>query len=156
MSQAEDPLPYAFHLLTKPKASTSTAPIRLQINNSLLADALTPPTQSTSQRLTNQPNEPESGYSPEDVFEVLCEPQAVFRVRSVGRCSSTLTGHQSPILCCQLSPTGRLAATGSGDANARIWDMETELPKVSLPGSHQDSPDSVVHSLRPQRLGPLR
>ncbi|KAK4686004.1 ribosome assembly protein 4, partial [Tremellales sp. Uapishka_1] len=118
--ETEDPLPYAFHLVPKlPTASTSTIPPRVQINHSIQADALA---------ATN------STFSPEDVFELWCEPQAVFRVRSVGRCSSTLSGHASPILCCAQSPTGKYAATGSGDATCRVWDMETELPKWTLTG----------------------
>lgn len=80
----------------------------------------------------NQPKD--HGFSPEDVFEVICEPQAVFRVRSVGRCSATLSGHAQPILCCSLSPTGRYAVTGSGDSTARLWDMDIELPKHTLSG----------------------
>jgi ribosome assembly protein 4 len=87
-----------------------------------LTDALKAPSTSTA------------AFSPEDVFELICEPQAVFRVRSVGRCSATLSGHASPILCCAQSPTGRYAATGSGDAACRIWDMETETPKWTLTG----------------------
>ncbi|BEI80617.1 hypothetical protein CcaverHIS002_0111460 [Cutaneotrichosporon cavernicola] len=105
----EDPMPYAFHLVPKEGA-------RVAIHESINADALP------------------KGFSPEDIFEIWAEPQAVFRVRGVGRCSATLTGHGSPILCVAQSPTGRYAATGSGDATARIWDMETETPKHTLAG----------------------
>jgi ribosome assembly protein 4 len=55
----------------------------VQINTSILTDALTPPKVSSSTTPV---------FSPEDVFELVCEPQAVFRVRSVGRCSATLSG----------------------------------------------------------------
>lgn len=77
-------MPYSFHLVPRSAdaADTSIA-ARVQINNSILADALTPPKVSTSKTPT---------FSPEDVFELWCEPQAVFRVRSVGRCSATLSG----------------------------------------------------------------
>lgn len=128
-------MPYSFHLV--PRTSEAA---RVQINHSILTDALTPPKVSTSKTTV---------FSPEDVFELWCEPQAVFRVRSVGRCSATLSGrfmsymlalsvaaclnhagHASPILCCAHSPTGRYAATGSGDATCRVWDMDTESPKV--------------------------
>lgn len=78
LAQAEDPLPYAFHLVPKePSTSTIPASARVQINNSIQSDAL---------------EAKNSTFSPEDVFELWCEPQAVFRVRSVGRCSATLTG----------------------------------------------------------------
>ncbi|KAL7423140.1 ribosome assembly [Cryptotrichosporon argae] len=118
----DEPLPYAFHLVPK---TSDNAPPRVAINTSIHADALTAPSTSTSAA---------PFFSPEDVFELFCEPQAVFRVRSVGRCSATLAGHSSPILCCAHSPTGRYAATGSGDATARVWDMETEVPKYTLAG----------------------
>lgn len=35
---------------------------------------------------------PENGVSVEDVIQVICEPEAVFKVRQITRCSSTLTG----------------------------------------------------------------
>ncbi|KAI9635528.1 WD40-repeat-containing domain protein [Dioszegia hungarica] len=120
--EAEDPLPYSFHLIPK-SANAVTSATRVQINKSILADAINPPASTSS-----------ATFSPEDVFELWCEPQAVFRVRSVGRCSATLSGHASPILCCAHSPTGKYGATGSGDATCRIWDMEMETPKWTLSG----------------------
>ncbi|KAJ9104516.1 hypothetical protein QFC21_002012 [Naganishia friedmannii] len=142
----EDPLPYSFHIVPKIAQPLTAGGVpqeaRLQINASILDDALKPahksgalPSEDDVTKPTNiNDNLSVSGYSPEDVFEVICEPQAVFRVRSVGRCSSTLSGHAQPILCCSLSPTGKYAATGSGDATARLWDMEIELPKYTLTG----------------------
>lgn len=65
---------------------------------------------------------------------VHCAPQAVFRVRPATRCSSTLSGHFSPILCTSFSPTGNLLATGSGDNTARLWDLNTETPSHTLTG----------------------
>lgn len=132
----EDPLPYSFHIVPRKDVGTSQSATsaRLQINQSILDDVLAPPVTKAKDHNEDDYSKNTSGYSPEDVFEVLCEPQAVFRVRSVGRCSATLSGHASPILCCSLSPTGRYAATGAGDATARIWDMEMELPKWTLSG----------------------
>jgi len=43
-------------------------------------------------------------------------------------------GHSSPILCASFSPTGKLLATGSGDTNARLWDLNTETPSHTLSG----------------------
>lgn len=43
-------------------------------------------------------------------------------------------GHTSPILCAAFSPTGNLLATGSGDCNARLWDLSTETPSHVLSG----------------------
>ena len=83
---------------------------------------------------------------------IHCSPQAVFKVRPATRCSSTLSGeaspllvsqhnsdtrlpgHTSPILCASFSPTGNLLATGSGDCNARLWDLFTETPSHTLSG----------------------
>lgn len=44
------------------------------------------------------------------------------------------SGHTSPILCASFSPTGNLLATGSGDCNARLWDLFTETPSHVLSG----------------------
>ena len=46
----------------------------------------------------------------------------------------TSPGHSSPILCASFSPTGNLLATGSGDTNARLWDLYTETPSHTLSG----------------------
>jgi ribosome assembly protein 4 len=137
----DEPTPFAFSLLIpNPEPSTSSEPaepIKLPLPTSLQSDILAPTTASLAILKAHlggdftMPN-----FTPEDVFTILCEPQAVFKVRPVGRCSSTLSGHASPILCCAVSPSGNLAATGAGDATARIWDLETELPKSKLIG-HQ-------------------
>ena len=46
----------------------------------------------------------------------------------------TFIGHTSPILCAAFSPTGNLLATGSGDTDARLWDLNTETPSHVLSG----------------------
>lgn len=98
---------------------------------------------------------PTADITPEDVITIYCTPQSIFRVRPATRCSSTLTGtsrlvqsishpikfpsysgHSAPILCASFSPTGNLLATGSGDATARLWDLNTETPSHVLSG-HQ-------------------
>lgn len=43
-------------------------------------------------------------------------------------------GHSSPILCASFSPTGDFLATGSGDCNARLWNLSTETPSHVLTG----------------------
>lgn len=43
-------------------------------------------------------------------------------------------GHASPILCASFSPTGNFLATGSGDCNARLWNLDTETPSHVLSG----------------------
>jgi len=72
--------------------------------------------------------------SSEDILVIDCEPEAIFRVREVRRCSSSLAGHSAPILCASFSPTGTYLATGSGDNTCRLWDLSTEMPKFSLSG----------------------
>lgn len=75
--------------------------------------------------------------STEQAIRIVYVPQAVFRVRAVSRCSSTLPGHAESILSASFSADGRLLATGSGDHSVRLWDPNTELPKATLK-AHRD------------------
>ena len=102
-----------------PKEGPSSAPTRIAITKSIETDIL---------------SNNSYGFSPEDKFIIYCSPQAVFRVRPATRCSSTLSGHGSPILCAAFSPTGDSLATGSGDCTARLWDLNTETPSHTLTG----------------------
>ncbi|KZV98799.1 WD-repeat protein [Exidia glandulosa HHB12029] len=114
----DDPVPFAFHVALKDLADTN-APTRLAISNSIEQDVL---------------DHPSKQFTTEDIFIVQCAPQAVFRVRPATRCSSTLNGHSAAILCASFSPTGNMLATGSGDNNARLWDLNTETPSHVLSG----------------------
>ncbi|KAF8586452.1 WD40 repeat-like protein [Ramaria rubella] len=118
-SQDEEPVPFAFHVSLPPSSTDPNAPTRVVISNSLQQDVL---------------QHPSHAFTPEDVIVVHCAPQAVFRVRPATRCSSTLSGHASPILCASFSPTGKLLATGAGDNTARLWDLDTETPSHVLVG----------------------
>ncbi|TFK32100.1 WD-repeat protein [Crucibulum laeve] len=119
-TQDEEPVPFSFHVaLPEDKNALPGAPTRIVISKSLETDVL---------------NHPSGDFTPEDVLVVYCSPQSVFRVRPATRCSSTLSGHTSPILCASFSPTGNLLATGSGDTNARLWDLNTETPSHVLTG----------------------
>ncbi|KAF9643630.1 WD-repeat protein [Thelephora ganbajun] len=115
----DDPVPFVFHIDASAEAIASGAPSRLAISNSINQDVL---------------NHPSQAFSPEDIFVIYCSPQAVFKVRPATRCSSTLSGHTSPILCASFSPTGNLLATGSGDCAVRLWDLLTETPSHVLSG----------------------
>ena len=43
----------------------------------------------------------------EKVLEIVYQPQAVFRVRAVTRCTSTIEGHAEAVISAQFSPDGR-------------------------------------------------
>lgn len=74
-------------------------------------------------------------FTTEDVLTLRYTPQAVFRVKSVTRCSSSISGHGSAILCTQFAPhTSSRMATGSGDNTVRIWDTDTDTPVSTLKG----------------------
>ena len=45
--------------------------------------------------------------SAESVLEIIYQPQAVFKVRAVTRCTSTIEGHAEAVISVQFSPDGR-------------------------------------------------
>lgn len=71
----------------------------------------------------------------EDLIILQYTPQAIFRVRAVSRCSSSIPGHGEAILATQFSPSSSSKmVTGSGDSTARIWDCDTGTPLHTLKG----------------------
>jgi ribosome assembly protein 4 len=74
--------------------------------------------------------------STERVLSITYYPLAVFKVRPVTRCTSSLSGHTEAVLCVAFSPDSQRLASGSGDATVRLWDLGTELPKHTCQG-HQ-------------------
>ena len=71
----------------------------------------------------------------EDSITLQYTPQAVFRVRAVSRCSSSIPGHGEAILATSFSPrSSSQLATGSGDSTARIFDCDTGTPHHTLKG----------------------
>ena len=54
----------------------------------------------------------DQGASVEECLSIVYVPQAVFRVRAVTRCTSTLSGHSDAIVCVCFSPDGTTLATG--------------------------------------------
>lgn len=61
--------------------------------------------QSTASRLLV--NEAEPGAMMESIVKVTYQAQAVFRVRPVTRCTSTLPGHKGAVLVALFSPDAR-------------------------------------------------
>ncbi|KAK3746271.1 hypothetical protein QZH41_016527 [Actinostola sp. cb2023] len=70
----------------------------------------------------------------EKVVEIVYQPQAVFRVRAVTRCTSTIPGHTEAVISVAFSPDGRHLASGSGDTTVRFWDVSTETPHFTCQG----------------------
>jgi len=72
-----------------------------------------------------------AGANIENTVVVQYLPQALFRVRAVSRCSSTLPGHTEAVLAVQFSPDGQFAVSGGGDRTVRFWDLMTETPNAT-------------------------
>ncbi|KAH7908993.1 WD40-repeat-containing domain protein [Hygrophoropsis aurantiaca] len=115
----DDHVPFSFHVAIPEDATKPNAPTRIVISKSIEADIF---------------GHPSNAFTEEDVLIIHCSPQSVFKVRPATRCSSTLSGHSSPILCASFSPTGTYLATGSGDTHVRLWDLNTETPSHTLIG----------------------
>lgn len=70
----------------------------------------------------------------ERVLDITCVPQAVYRVRAVTRCSSSIPGHSEPVISVAFSCNGKQLASGSGDTTVRFWDVLTETPLHTCSG----------------------
>lgn len=70
----------------------------------------------------------------EKVLEIIYAPQAIFRVKAVTRCTSSIPGHSEPVISCAFSCDGRHLASGSGDTTVRFWDVNTETPLHTCTG----------------------
>lgn len=67
--------------------------------------------------------------SVETALCIVYQPQAIFRVRPVSRCTASMPGHAEAVLAVSFSPDGRHLASGSGDTTVRFWDLNTQLPE---------------------------
>jgi ribosome assembly protein 4 len=91
-----------------------------------------------------------SATSTEKVVSITYQPQSIFRVRSVSRCTASLPGHAEAILCTVFAPSPMSAATsatvapahtrsvlasGSGDTTVRLWNPQASLPDKTLKGT---------------------
>ncbi|XP_030474283.1 notchless protein homolog [Syzygium oleosum] len=72
--------------------------------------------------------------SVEKVLTIVYQPQAIFRIRPVNRCSATITGHSEAVLSVAFSPDGKQLASGSGDTTVRLWDLNTQTPMLTCKG----------------------
>ncbi|XP_018318590.1 notchless protein homolog 1 [Agrilus planipennis] len=64
----------------------------------------------------------------ESVLEIVYQQQAVFRVKPVTRCTSSIPGHAEAVISVSFSPDGKHLASGSGDTTVRFWDIYTQNP----------------------------
>eukprot|EP01129_Flabellula_baltica_P003332 TRINITY_DN13116_c0_g1_i1.p1 TRINITY_DN13116_c0_g1~~TRINITY_DN13116_c0_g1_i1.p1 ORF type:complete len:496 (+),score=118.26 TRINITY_DN13116_c0_g1_i1:201-1688(+) len=64
----------------------------------------------------------------EDTIQIVYVPQAIFKVRAVSRCVSSIEGHSEAILIVNFSPDGELLTTGSGDTTIKLWETSTHMP----------------------------
>ena len=65
--------------------------------------------------------------SVEKALCIVYQPQAVFRVRPVARCTASMPGHSEAVLSVSFSPDGKQLASGSGDTTVRFWDLNTQV-----------------------------
>jgi serine-threonine kinase receptor-associated protein len=52
---------------------------------------------------------------------------ALIRDSATGNWLHKLEGHKGAVWSAKIAPSGRLAATGSGDASARLWALEAAV-----------------------------
>lgn len=78
----------------------------------------------------------------EKVLDIIYQPQAVFRVRAVTRCTSSLEGHTEAVISVAFSPTGKYEAVAAGGDQGKAaaavvlsWGHRAELfPLSQVPG----------------------
>ncbi|KRT82020.1 translation initiation factor eIF2A [Oryctes borbonicus] len=69
-----------------------------------------------------------STLNTECVLDIIYQQQAVFRVRPVTRCTSSIPGHAEAVISISFSPNGEHLASGSGDTTVRFWDVNIQSP----------------------------
>ncbi|XP_008557185.2 notchless protein homolog 1 [Microplitis demolitor] len=74
------------------------------------------------------------GNDCEQVIDIVYQPQAVFKVRAVTRCTGSIEGHKEAVISVAFSPNGQGLASGSGDTTVRFWDIHTQTPLYTCEG----------------------
>lgn len=97
----------------------------------------------------------ESKADTEAAIQIVYQPQAVFRVRPVTRCTGSLAGHSAPVIVMQFSPDGTQLVSGAGDSTVRFWDLDTSTPMFECKGRRVFT-DQFSSSHRPQAVGDVR
>ena len=64
----------------------------------------------------------------ESALKIVFQPQSIFRVRPIARCTASMPGHAESVLAVCFSPDGKQLASGSGDTTVRLWDLNTQTP----------------------------
>jgi ribosome assembly protein 4 len=77
----------------------------------------------------------ETVHSEEEALQIIYFPQALFTVRPVTKCTSSLPGHSEAILQVAFSPNGKYLGSAGGDSTVRIWDLATQTPLHTLEGN---------------------
>ncbi|GAM19507.1 hypothetical protein SAMD00019534_026820 [Acytostelium subglobosum LB1] len=115
--------------------NVSTEQLELLINNLLNNDEPMPYSffVGDNEIVSNLKNHLE-GQSDETTISIYYQPQAVFRVTPVTRCSSSMEGHTEAVLNSAFSPDGTGLASVGGDTTLRIWDINTQTPKLTCKG----------------------
>ncbi|CAD7927277.1 unnamed protein product [Amoebophrya sp. A120] len=108
----EEPEQYSFEMGAN-RGDDRSVVVPLEGEKATLADAI--------EKLTVH------NFTQEKVALLTFYPLAIFKVRPVTRCSSSMEGHSEAVLCSRFSPDCTLLATGSGDTTLRLWDMNTEV-----------------------------
>lgn len=72
--------------------------------------------------------------SVETILTITYQPQAVFHVRPITRCTASMSGHSESVLVCSFSPDGKRLCSGSGDTTVRFWDLGTSLSQTAQSG----------------------
>ncbi|CAH1173660.1 unnamed protein product [Phaedon cochleariae] len=67
----------------------------------------------------------------EGIVDIIYQQQAVFKVRPVTRCTSSMPGHAEAVISVSFSPDGKHLASGSGDTTVRFWDVTTQTPSYT-------------------------